>query len=210
MGSLAAGGAAALGTGATTQVQSNRAVNLTVEGDKNGAYTGFAPVGSNYDALYNESEYIGYDQEGHLRIRLKKLNSDSRSDFLYLFKLQNNAKSSDAPNRYWFENWASSTFDFGSTYTSGQNYSIGSGSKYESPEGRPRIAWVYSTSKDGSWDGLLNDLANEDGNSVEISPGQEVYVGLITDTRNGQTEFYDGDVLVRRVIIHSEEAGHNP
>ncbi len=83
MGSLAAGGAAAMGTGAFTSVQATRTVNVSTAGDT-GAYLQMDPsVGEN-------SSYAGWDSDGdEVVVTLDSVNKDAKSDFLNLFQVKN-------------------------------------------------------------------------------------------------------------------------
>ena len=97
LGSLAAGGAAATGTGAFSRVSSKRTLSVQAVKD-NKAYLGLKETESP-----NES-YVDFDDKNHLRIRLDGdnpnledgggigVNSDSTTVFKDLFKIVNQGK----------------------------------------------------------------------------------------------------------------------
>jgi len=82
-GSLAAGSAAAMGTGAFTSVSATRTVNVSTAGDSN-AYLEMDPtVGQN-------STYAGTDSDGdEVVVTLDSVNKDAKSNFLNLFQVTN-------------------------------------------------------------------------------------------------------------------------
>lgn len=94
-GALAAGGAAALGSGAFSRVESQRAVTIQVANDAN-AYLGFLPK-----ETPNSDNYFDYDNQGHAYINIadqaegggEGINSNSRTWFDGLFELCNQGKA---------------------------------------------------------------------------------------------------------------------
>jgi len=96
LGSLAAGGAAAIGTGAFSRVGSERAVSVDAINDKN-AYLGLTEVSDSPNA-----SYVSEDGDGHLQIQMdgnnptdaggSGVNSDSKTVFKDLFKIINQGK----------------------------------------------------------------------------------------------------------------------
>jgi len=101
-GALAAGGAAALGSGAFSRVESHRDVSIAVANDEN-AYLGFKRM----DTPHSKN-YFDYDDEGHAEIQIaghddfnnngpaetgSGVNSNSRTWFDGLFRLCNQGKA---------------------------------------------------------------------------------------------------------------------
>ena len=96
LGSVAAGGAAAMGSGAFTSVTSKRTASVQTVNDGE-AYLGLKEIPKSP----NES-YVDYGDDGHLRIRMdgdnptdgggKGVNSDSKTVFKDLFKIVNQGK----------------------------------------------------------------------------------------------------------------------
>jgi hypothetical protein len=102
-GALAAGGAAALGSGAFSRVESQRQVSIQVANDAN-AYLGFKEMDTP-----NSINYFDYDNDGHATINIGEhddfegseggaqpgegVNSDSFTYFDGLFKLCNQGKA---------------------------------------------------------------------------------------------------------------------
>ena len=93
-GALAAGGAAALGSGAFSRVESDRAVTIQVANDAN-AYLGFKELDTP-----NSDNYFSYDAQGHAELNIaaqaegggEGINSNSRTWFDGLFELCNQGK----------------------------------------------------------------------------------------------------------------------
>ncbi|MGB9964500.1 hypothetical protein [Halobacterium hubeiense] len=79
MGSLAAAGAAGIGTGAFSSVSANRDVSVSVVGDGD-AYLRMVPDGSQYASLANN---------GELTISFDSLNANATSEFYDVFAIQN-------------------------------------------------------------------------------------------------------------------------
>jgi hypothetical protein len=84
MGSLAAGGAAAVGTGAFTSVSAERTVSVAVAGDSN-AYLSLQPTDERASLNNGELE-LAFDESNAGALGL---NPNSRSAFTDLFKIQN-------------------------------------------------------------------------------------------------------------------------
>ena len=78
MGSLAAGGAAAIGTGAVDRTTASRSVDVNVRGD-GGAET----------KLRATSQYATYNGDGALQLDLPALNPNADHEFYDLFTVQN-------------------------------------------------------------------------------------------------------------------------
>lgn len=116
-GALAAGGAAALGSGAFSRVESQRQVSIEVAADPD-AYVGLQPLES-----ANSQNYVALDDNGHLYIQIDGegnqqdvdgyenpdlgagVNSDSRTWFDEMFLLCNQGKEDAC---FWWEpseNW---------------------------------------------------------------------------------------------------------
>ena len=79
MGSLAAGGAAAIGSGAFDSVSAERDVSVSVVGDGD-AYLRMVPDGS---------QYASHAPNGTLELGFDQLNTDAQSEFYDVFAIQN-------------------------------------------------------------------------------------------------------------------------
>jgi len=79
MGSLAAGGAAVMGTGAFDRVTAGRAVNVNVVGDA-GAHLKLDPI----------SKYASQNSDGELELNFGKINPNSDYEFYDVFRVTNN------------------------------------------------------------------------------------------------------------------------
>lgn len=92
-GALAAGGAAALGSGAFSRVESQRQVSIEVANDAD-AYLGFKLLDTP-----NSNNYVDYDENGHIYIDIADqpigdgVNSDSFTYFDGMFELCNQGKA---------------------------------------------------------------------------------------------------------------------
>jgi len=82
LGTIVAGGGAALGTGAFSQVEANRTVNVNVAGDAT-ALLGLNPT--------ENSEFVFLDDD-QLRIDLENLNLNAKTDLGHAFTIINNAE----------------------------------------------------------------------------------------------------------------------
>ena len=92
-GALATGGAAALGTGAFSRVESHRSVTIEVANDDD-AYLGMRPTSSE-----NSGNYVDWDENGHLEIDIadqpddgKGVNSNSITFFDEMIEFTNQGK----------------------------------------------------------------------------------------------------------------------
>ena len=92
MGSLAAGGAAAMGTGAFTSVNAERTVDVEIAGDAN-AYLGLTRAseedGDSGAGQEANAEYVEYDN-GELKLVFDQLNDNATTKFDDLFDIVNN------------------------------------------------------------------------------------------------------------------------
>lgn len=103
MGALTAGGAAAIGTGAFSRVESQRMVSIEVAEDPD-AYLGLSPI----EGSANSENYVDLDENGHLFIDIGEhddftptefaspglgVNSDSFTYFDDLFRICNQGKA---------------------------------------------------------------------------------------------------------------------
>ena len=89
MGSLAAGGAAAVGSSAFSLVSAGRSVQVNVAGDRS-AYLGFDPSISEYASL-NSSDQLTLQFNGANDQVGEGLNDNANSLFQNIFKIENNA-----------------------------------------------------------------------------------------------------------------------
>ncbi len=85
MGSLAAGGAAVMGTGAFASVEATRSVSVNVAGDES-AYLGLKDT-SPYAEMSGKQLTLSFDKNGHGG---KGINPDSVTTFDGVFKMMNN------------------------------------------------------------------------------------------------------------------------
>jgi len=85
LGALATGSAAAMGTGAFSTVNAERAVSLQVTGDAN-AYLG----------LEASSQYSTFDNQNRLQISLDQLNKNARTEITDIFTIRNNGNQDAA------------------------------------------------------------------------------------------------------------------
>ena len=85
MGSLAAGGAAAMGTGAFASVEATRSVNVNVAGDES-AYLGLEET-SQYAELNGKQLTLDFDDNGHGG---QGVNADAVTTFDGVFRMTNN------------------------------------------------------------------------------------------------------------------------
>ena len=88
MGSLAAGGAAAMGTSATSMVRANRSVSASVTGDAN-ANLGLVP----------KSQHAGYE-DNELTLYFNSLNEDANTRFENIFWIRNNGNQNLSVEAY--------------------------------------------------------------------------------------------------------------
>ncbi|PSQ56057.1 hypothetical protein BRD22_06920 [Halobacteriales archaeon SW_8_68_21] len=90
MGSLAAGGAAAMGTGAFTSVTADRGISVSVSGD-NGALLGLGPAPGSSN--HPNAEYLSEDGSGpggEIAVDVENVNTDSETRIDSLFQITNN------------------------------------------------------------------------------------------------------------------------
>lgn len=179
MGALTAGGAAALGTGAFSRVESNRAVNIEVAADPD-AYLGLVPMDTP-----NGNNYVGLDDNGHLFIDIGEhddfdpseypakpgqgVNSDSYTWFDGLFEICNQGKD-DAD----------------------VSYDLGDAVQEENETDDQTVAFYWI-------DDQGNRVLVEEGQEVPLELGDCVEIGLRTATHGinaANTPIVDGDVIV--------------
>jgi len=104
LGSLAAGGAAAVGSGAFSAVRANRDITASVTGD-----------GSAYLGLEAQSNYASYDGN-ELGLSFENLNENSENRFYNTFYIRNNGTNDVSIQAYTLDNsgnldgWTSSDF----------------------------------------------------------------------------------------------------
>ncbi|WP_094524957.1 hypothetical protein [Halorubrum sp. Eb13] len=104
LGALATGSAAAIGTGATSQIRAERSVTASVTGD-----------GSAYLGLEERSEYATYS-DGELTLQFPTLNENANTRFENVFWIRNNGNQDLSVQAYTlddsgnFAGWTSSDF----------------------------------------------------------------------------------------------------
>jgi len=85
MGSLAAGGAAAMGSGAFTSVEAERTIDIETTGDANA----LLEIKPNDDYEGDPSRYLSWTDDGRLEIDPSKVNKDAVTKFKDLIKIRN-------------------------------------------------------------------------------------------------------------------------
>jgi hypothetical protein len=232
MGSLAAAGAAGIGTGAFTSVTAERGVNVNVASDAN-AYLGLdqisgEPNSQDYTSI-NDGELKLFDTG---TVDGSGFNLDAVTLVDNLFKIKNQSNQGQYV-------WLSEIGDpngpaGGSGFTSGQR-----------PTGMFFVGFYAPGDRSGNWDGISYGSSPEDPNNpntrgpdqanskaaadaapfngvgeveqpdghrataVGIGAGNEITVGMAVDTTMAGKRFYDEDVelspgdLLDRVIVKS-------
>jgi len=176
LGSLAAGGAAAMGTGAVSQSQSSRSVDIGIANDSNG----FLQINATGSSLEN-TEYVSYE-DGQLTIQISE---PSNSGF---------ASQAKGLNPY-------STFDFDNLFqvlnaTEDQlNLSID-----KSDLDNPSAFTFYAHQTNGK----LIGSRNSDWKGG-ISSGYGVNIGLRVETPNKVVEDWETGSITIKTVDNSDE-----
>jgi len=99
MGSLAAAGAAGIGTGAFTSVEADRSLSIDTAGDAN-AFLGFTKAGDGSGPYPNAQEYVTLPEDGQLSLDFTQsddtagsasgINENAKTTFDNLFDVTNN------------------------------------------------------------------------------------------------------------------------
>jgi len=177
-GSLAAGGAAAMGTSAFTSVTAERTIDVNVAGDAS-AYFGLEPVSSspNSDFVEENSEEISLDfSSSNSNVNGNGFNPDATTRINDLLRVTN--QGTQAVN-FWvnIEN-------------------LGAGSDFVTIE-----ASGYPTfnSNFGSTTGASSQLAFDGGNAGSVSPytldtGEDIYLHLVVDAVGESPNSFTGSV----------------
>ena len=202
-GALAAGGAAALGSGAFSRVDAQRQVTIQVANDRN-AYLGFKSMDTP-----NSRNYFSYDGEGHAEIDIGKIpedeyegqtgagvNSDSFTYFDGLFLLCNQGKA-DAQVSYDLPP-APENREYGDDYAPPDP-------DYTLEEDGPVVAFYYVERNDA---GEVNRRIISQGEPLEVPLGECAEIGIRTLTKGvsarNDAPLIDGEVVVTAT---SPEAG---
>ena len=193
-GALATGGAAALGTGAFSRVESHRSVTIEVANDDN-AYLGMRQVAGSD----NSDNYVSDDGNGHLEIDIADqpdgdgVNSNSITFFDEMIEFTNQGK----------ENAEvcidTSGLQAGDVVTDGEAdvvFYLNEG--YSEMDEEADIKQTASGSTGTDVDDY--DLECEDG-SVNLPLGESIVVGLYVDTRGVDVD-YDDDTSGELVEGH--------
>ncbi len=189
-GGAAIGGSALLGSGAFTRVESQRAVTIQVAEDPD-AYLGMqgCPDSPN-------QSYTNIDDQGHLEVDMtdanptdadgEGINSDSRSYFDDVFQICNNGKQFACISIADQDDWPI----------------------YEET-GERRVEFYTGTSTAAT---TLNDLSDQsiigEANSVGLSPGQCVCVGIATVSKGLSNGTQLLDILDNEVTISADANGN--
>ena len=204
LGSLAAGGAAAMGTGAFSGEVSERNTIISSAGDDIARTKLVRPQD------WPHSQEYTYYKNGHIVFELKKLNSQSVWYFLKLVKLEANLTSNDGKHRYWIKNNFNSDFvdEFGK----------------KNKDGKYRVRWFTSSingnkpsnntgtitiPKPGS--GNSKDVTirwTSQGNSVKLAPGDWCSVGVCFNTRGVEGTKGSVQDILDSVEIQAKAADH--
>ena len=184
LGSVAAGGAAVVGTGAFTSVTADRTVDVTVAGDAS-AYLGLEPVGGspNSDYVLTNGDEVSFDfsgddgdSSGGGAVDGDGFNPDATTRINDLLRVTNQGTQSAA---FWvnIEN-------------------LGAGSDFLTVE-----ASGYSTfdSSFGSTTGASDQLAYDGGNAGSVDEytlgtGEDIYLHLIVDASGQSPNSFSGTV----------------
>ncbi|MDB2241284.1 hypothetical protein [Halorubrum ezzemoulense] len=232
LGALASGSAAAVGTGAFTSVNAERAVNIDVASDAN-AFLGLDRISGSensqdYTTLTSTSELKLFDPQN---VGGDGFNQDAVTFVDNLFKIKN---QSSQKQYVWLEEiGAPDGPTGGSGFTSG-----------ERPTGMFFVGFYAGGDRNGDWGGISYGSAPEDPNNpndrgpdqpnskapadsapfngvgdvtppgdraraVGIEAGNEITVGMVVDTTLAGVRFYDEDQelvpgdLIDRVVVKS-------
>lgn len=185
-GALATGGAAALGTGAFSRVESHRSVTIEVANDDD-AYLGMRPTSSE-----NSDNYVDWDDNGHLEIDIADqpdgdgVNSNSLTFFDEMIEFTNQGKAD-----------AEICID-----TSG----LGPGDAVESGEANVEFylnegydemndedVTIEQTASGSTGTGVDDHLLECDDGSVNLPLGKSIVVGLYVDTRSVDVDYEEGE-----------------
>ena len=194
-GALATGGAAALGTGAFSRVESHRSVTIEVANDDD-AYLGMRPV----DDSENSENYVDDDENGHLYIDIADqpdgdgVNSNSITFFDEMIEFTNQGK----------ENAEicidTSGLEPGGVVDSGEANVVFYLNEGYSDMDDDEVT-IDQTASGSTGTGVDDyDLECPDG-SVNLPLGQSIVVGLYVDTRGVDVD-YDGDTSGELVEGH--------
>jgi hypothetical protein len=175
-GSIAAGGAAMMGTGAFTSVTAERTVDVEVAGD-DAAYLGLEPVSSSPNSAYVsvDGEEVSFDF------------SDTNS------AVDGNGFNPDATSRIndllLVTNQGTQTVNFWVNISN-----LGAGSDFVSIE-----ASNNPSATAGSLTGASSELAYDGGNAgsvdeVSLNPGDAIYLHLIVDATGESSNSFSGTV----------------
>ena len=203
-GALAAGGAAALGSGAFSKVESQRQVSIQVANDRN-AYLGFKSMDTP-----NSRNYFSYDGDGHATIDISKhddfdpveggaqpgegVNSDSFTYFDGMFLLCNQGKA-DAEVSYTLPRDENGNPD----YPEGRDYTDSEGNEWVAPDPDydEKVVAFYYVQRDG---GEVDRRIIDEGEPLELELGECSEIGVRTVTKGvdatNDAPLIDGDVVV--------------
>jgi hypothetical protein len=189
MGSLAAGGAAAMGTGAYESLEADRNAKMKVTTDD-----------SAYMQLKSLDQSFASTQFGKggrtLGIKLRILNDNAVTRFGPLFQIRNNDQPSADQENY--EYWI--------TLNPGNNASG------INDDGKGNRVVQFDWDDDGTWKPLNTTDNTKPTDVPELSPGTSVDVRLTVDLRNFEPDssvsYGSGYKLLKQAIIHSEEVSN--
>jgi len=192
LGATASGGAAALGTGAFSRVESQRQVSIQVANDNN-AYLGLKPLDTP-----NSNNYVELDENGHLTINIAEhddftgteggaqpgegVNSDSLTYFDGMFQICNQGKA-DAQISYTLPDVPDQRAgNISSNYTA------------PDPDYDQQVVAFYYINSDG------NRVIISEGQDVPLAVGtcEEIGIRTVTKGVDATTDapLIDGEVVV--------------
>jgi hypothetical protein len=170
MGSLAAGGAAATGTGAFTQVSADRTVTVDTESDAEGALLGLEP--NDEDGVYADTT------NGTLEVTFEDVNKNAVTTFENLVTIENNGTSSCD---------VYVNVDYG---TDGEDPIYGSGKDNYGP----------LEIKDSNDESIVGGNTQQTGGGLlSLEPGDSENVTFVLDTHGEGSLDIDGEVLFKAV-----------
>ncbi len=177
MGALTAGGAAALGTGAFSRVESQRDVVIQVAEDPD-AYLGLSGTGS-----ANSDNYVYIDGKGHLSIDIGEnpngglgVNSDSFTWFDSMVQVCNQGKEAAG---FYIHELSDDDFPDGIDATGPEPYAD-----------EPRLMFYTGTAAGSQGDAGIESVMGKD-NAIVIDVGECIELGLRTMTKSVSAKDHD-------------------
>jgi len=182
VGSLAAAGAAGIGTGAFTSINAERSVTVSTESDADGANLGLEP-NDDYDGNVNEFAQV---TDGTLELTLEDNNKNAVTMYKDLITVTNNGNQD-------CEVYVNNGFgDWDTNPTKGNGY--GSSGPVEILNGHD----YNSDNKKG--DSIVGgNTMQTPGDNPVLGPGESVTLTVVVDTRGHGDVDIDGEILIKAV-----------